>query len=194
VGGSSQNHLNSAIGGGLLKWLQVIAGEVRLFNDDRRTRERQIQHLEERVGQLKQEDTGVTSQRSAKERELALIRKELDVVQDLQRRNSMPMRRVYSRQRDETRRSGEGRQLYNPSITVRGIDAVAVSRRLRRLRHLLVIRRAMRCVANEQASRNSPRQIFSHARIIRLGCFNLAQRHTHQYYCWSDLNSHLELH
>ena len=100
--------------------VQVIAGEIRLFNDNRRNREGQIQQLEERIGQLKQEDSGVRSQRSAKERELALIRKELDVVQDLQRRNLTPMQRVYSLQRDETRIDGEHGNLVAQSARING--------------------------------------------------------------------------
>lgn len=98
----------------------IMAGEARLFSDNRRTREGQIQQLEERIRQLKEEATGVGSQRSAKQRELTLIRKELEAMRVLQRQQLTPMSRIYALERDETRIDGEHGNLVAQGARISG--------------------------------------------------------------------------
>lgn len=87
--------------------LRVAQGERRLFEARHRLSQDQKAQLRERIGQLQKEIDGLTSQRGAKVRELALVREELARVSDLKRRQLMPVTRVLAMQRDEARIDGE---------------------------------------------------------------------------------------
>ena len=86
---------------------RVIAGERRLFESKRKVADGQKAQLKERIGQLRQEIQGLTSQRDAKAKELALVREEFARVDDMHKRNLLPVTRVLAMQREETRIAGE---------------------------------------------------------------------------------------
>lgn len=82
-------------------------GELRLFSENKKTRESQKEQLTLRVGQLKEEIIGLTSQRDAKKTELGIIRQELEQVRALHKKSLTPVSRVYAMEREETRLGGE---------------------------------------------------------------------------------------
>jgi HlyD family secretion protein len=86
---------------------RVASGEQRLFQARLTSSNGQKAQLGERIKQYEQESKGLTVQSSAKGRELTLIRDELSRVDDLYKRNLVPVTRVLSLQRDETRIDGE---------------------------------------------------------------------------------------
>lgn len=86
---------------------RVADGERRLFIGRVASMNGQKAQLGERIGQNQEEIKGLTLQLSAKNREVALIHEELSRVDDLYRRNLLPVTRVLSLQRDETRIEGE---------------------------------------------------------------------------------------
>ncbi|QIG94456.1 MULTISPECIES: HlyD family type I secretion periplasmic adaptor subunit [unclassified Bradyrhizobium] len=86
---------------------RVASGERRLFHARLGSLNGQKAQLGERIKQNEDEVKGLTLQNSAKAREVALIREELSRVNDLYKRNLLPVTRVLSLQRDETRIEGE---------------------------------------------------------------------------------------
>jgi HlyD family secretion protein len=86
---------------------RVASGERRLFHARLASANGQKAQLGERIKQNENEIEGLTLQNSAKAREVALIRDELSRVNDLYLRNLLPVTRVLSLQRDETRIEGE---------------------------------------------------------------------------------------
>jgi len=84
-----------------------LAGETRLFEDSKRSRENQKQQLLLRIEQLKEEIVGLSAQRDAKAGELKLIRQELEQVALLHQKGLTPVTRVYAMEREEKRLSGE---------------------------------------------------------------------------------------
>lgn len=85
----------------------ATAGEIRLFNENRRTRESQKEQLGLRIEQLREEIVGLTAQRDAKDGELKIIQMELEQVRILQKKQLTPISRVYSMEREEKRLGGE---------------------------------------------------------------------------------------
>lgn len=85
----------------------VAAGEIRLFEESRRTRENQKQQLRLRIEQLGEEINGLTLQRNAKAGEIELIQRELEQVRMLHGKQLTPVSRVYAMERDEMRLTGE---------------------------------------------------------------------------------------
>jgi HlyD family secretion protein len=86
---------------------RVAGGERRLFRARLGSANGQKAQLGERIKQNEDEIKGLTLQNSAKTREIALIRDELSRVNDLYKQNLLPVTRVLSLQRDETRIEGE---------------------------------------------------------------------------------------
>ncbi len=82
-------------------------GEVRLFDENRKMKESQKSQLSLRIGQLKEEIIGLSSQRDAKNGELLLIKKELAQIHILNDKNLTPITRVYAMEREAKRLSGE---------------------------------------------------------------------------------------
>lgn len=85
----------------------VRAGEIRLFNENAKSRQSQREQLHSRIGQLGEEITGLSRQRDAKKSEYDLIRKELDQLQKLYEKNLIPVTRVFAMEREATRLNGE---------------------------------------------------------------------------------------
>ena len=86
----------------------IVTGEANLFILRRNARDGQKQQLNERVAQLANEIEALRQQRGAKDEELAIVRKELDAVQQLYDRSLVQLPRVDALKRDVARISGEG--------------------------------------------------------------------------------------
>ena len=99
---------------------RVIAGERNVFAARTSQRAGQKAQLRERIQQLHREIEGLESQRVAKEREITLIRTELIGVEDLYRKNLVPITRVTLLQREETRLEGERGALIAQAASARG--------------------------------------------------------------------------
>lgn len=89
----------------------LMAGQERLFIIRRTAREGQKAQLEERIAQLRQEVTGLVAQEAAKVNEIEWIRKELEGIMTLWRKNLVQFTRVVSLQRDLAKAEGDRGQL-----------------------------------------------------------------------------------
>lgn len=89
----------------------AMLGEQRLFRSRRESRDGQKAQLRERVAQLREQIDGTDLQAEAKADEIRLIQDELKGVQDLWKKNLVPMNRVTALKREETRLRGERGQL-----------------------------------------------------------------------------------
>lgn len=85
----------------------VIAGETRLFQETRRTRDKQKEQIGLRKLQLGDEVKGMSLQRDARKTELSFISKELEQVRSLQLKQLTPISRVYAMEREAARLTGE---------------------------------------------------------------------------------------
>jgi HlyD family secretion protein len=85
----------------------TMAGERRLFELRRTARVGQEAQLRQRIAQLMEEISGITSQREAKLREITLVERELTGARDLWDRNLMPITKLTALEREATRLEGE---------------------------------------------------------------------------------------
>jgi HlyD family secretion protein len=85
----------------------LLLGERRLFDSRRAARLGQKAQLAERVSQLREQIDGTGLQAAAKADEIKLITDELVGVQELYKKNLVPITRVTSLKREETRLRGE---------------------------------------------------------------------------------------
>lgn len=112
-------------------------GELRLFQENKRTKESQKEQLALRISQLKEEIVGLTAQRDAKKTELQIIQRELEQVRALAKKSLTPVSRVYSMEREETRLGGEHGGLLaqiaraNGQISEINVQIIAVDENLR---------------------------------------------------------------
>jgi HlyD family secretion protein len=90
---------------------RTIAGEKSLFDLRREARAGQKAQLAERTAQLGQEAAGLTEQRDAKQREIALIHSELAGIRKLWQQKYVSLERMTALERDATRVEGERGQL-----------------------------------------------------------------------------------
>ena len=102
---------------------RLIYGETRLFKVRAESRNGQKAQLKERAGQLDEEIKGLTGQSSAKEREIAFIRKELEGVRELWRQNLVQLPRLTALERDAVRIEGEFGALIAQIAQTRGKKA-----------------------------------------------------------------------
>jgi membrane fusion protein, type I secretion system len=89
----------------------AILGESRLFRSRHESRDGQRAQLRERVSQLREQIDGTELQSDAKADEIKLIQDELGGVQELWKKNLVPLSRVIALKREETRLRGERGQL-----------------------------------------------------------------------------------
>ena len=89
----------------------LVDGEQRLFELREQARAGQKAQLKERTDQLKEQIAGLALQADAKAEEIKLIQDELNGVQELWRKNLIPISRVTALRREETRIKGERGQL-----------------------------------------------------------------------------------
>jgi HlyD family secretion protein len=90
---------------------RAMASQQKLFELRREARDGKKAQLKERIAQLKKEIQGYVGQATAKEREIALIGKELEGVRELREKNLVPLSRLTALERDATRIDGERNQL-----------------------------------------------------------------------------------
>lgn len=99
---------------------RVIEGERNLFFARQQQRIGQKNLLRERIEQLKKEIEGLEAQQNAKEKEISLIQSELLGVEELYMKNLIPISRVTTLQREQTRLEGERGALMAQSASARG--------------------------------------------------------------------------
>jgi HlyD family secretion protein len=98
----------------------LLAGEQQLFENRREAREGQRAQLQERISQLREQIEGTTLQADAKADEIKLIQDELSGVEQLWRKNLVPITRVTALRREETRLRGERGQLISTVAQAKG--------------------------------------------------------------------------
>jgi HlyD family secretion protein len=99
---------------------RLIKGEVHVFEDGRAARTGQKSQLKERIAQLQEQIDGLNLQAVAKADEIKLIQDELTGVEQLWRKNLVPITRVTSLKREETRLRGERGQLISNIAQAKG--------------------------------------------------------------------------
>ena len=99
---------------------ELMNGERRLFDSRRESRAGQKSQLRERVAQLAEQIDGTKLQARAKADEIDLIASELTGVQELWKKNLVPITRVTSLKREETRLRGERGQLISTVAQAKG--------------------------------------------------------------------------
>jgi HlyD family secretion protein len=98
----------------------LIKGEIHVFEDRRVARAGQKAQLKERTAQLQEQIDGLKLQASAKADEIQLIQDELTGVEQLWRKNLVPITRVTALKREETRLRGERGQLISNIAQAKG--------------------------------------------------------------------------
>lgn len=86
---------------------KAFSGELRLFEENGKTRTSQKEQLKLRVEQLEIEISGLEAQRDAKKSELDIIDKEVVQVRGLHKKNLTTVTRVYALEREAKRLGGE---------------------------------------------------------------------------------------
>jgi HlyD family secretion protein len=99
---------------------RVMHGEANLFDLRRTARTGQKAQLKERIAQLKEEIQGLTGQIGAKKRQIELIGTELEGVQELWRKNLVPIQRVTALEREAARLEGERGQFVAATAQAKG--------------------------------------------------------------------------
>lgn len=98
----------------------VINGERRLFEIKRAAREGQKAQLRERIAQLKEEIQGTATQQEARLSQIEWIKKELEGVYELWKKNLVAYPRVTTLERDAARLEGERGQLVSAIAQSKG--------------------------------------------------------------------------
>lgn len=101
-------------------YARPMAGERKLFELRVKARDGQQAQLRERVVQLQDEIRGLTEQADAKEQEIKLIKRELEGVQELFRKNLIQITRLTALERDAARLEGERGRLIAQIASSRG--------------------------------------------------------------------------
>jgi HlyD family secretion protein len=99
---------------------EALSSERKLFDLRRRARLGQKDQLQQRIGQLKEQISGLVAQQDAKTKETALIEQELAGVRDLYSKNLVPLNRLTSLERDAARIEGERGQLIASAAESKG--------------------------------------------------------------------------
>lgn len=99
---------------------QILSGEKTLFETRVSSRAAQKNQLAERISALKEEVEGLTSQASAKQRELTLIGKELEGLATLEEQRLVPTSKMMALRREGARLEGEKAQLQAQAGSTRG--------------------------------------------------------------------------
>jgi HlyD family secretion protein len=98
----------------------LLSGEQRLFESRLEARAGQKAQLKERMAQLQEQIEGTHLQAGAKADEIKLIQDELAGVEQLWRKNLVPITRVTALKREETRLRGERGQLISTVAQAKG--------------------------------------------------------------------------
>ena len=98
----------------------IIDSERKLFEFRNVSRTGQKSQLRERIKQLQEEIGGLTTQATAKAKEVELINRELEGVRDLWTKNLVTIQRLSALERDATRITGERGQLIAQTAQAKG--------------------------------------------------------------------------
>lgn len=98
----------------------VMASERKLFELRRTARTGQKAQLRQRISQLEEEISGLSAQRDAKAKEIALIDRELTGVRELFQKNLVQMNRLTQLEREATRLEGERGQFVAATAQAKG--------------------------------------------------------------------------
>jgi HlyD family secretion protein len=98
----------------------VIEGERKLFELRRTARTGQKAQLRQRIDQLKEEVRGFQAQRESKERELKLIAREMEGVNELWKQKLVALNKLTQLEREAARLEGEAGQLIAQSAQIAG--------------------------------------------------------------------------
>jgi HlyD family secretion protein len=98
----------------------VMASERKLFELRRTARTNQKAQLRQRISQLEEEISGLSAQRDAKAKEIALISRELTGVRELFQKNLVQMNRLTQLEREATRLEGERGQFVAATAQAKG--------------------------------------------------------------------------
>ncbi len=99
---------------------RLMAGEAKLFETRRKTREGLKSQLGERVLQSEEEIRGLTAQIASKEKQIEWIQQELEGVRDLWAKKLVQFNRVTSLEREQARLEGERGQLIAATAQSKG--------------------------------------------------------------------------
>jgi len=99
---------------------RLIEGEQKLFGFRKSARAGQKAQMKERIGQLRQEITGLAEQIEAKSGEIELILRELEGVRHLWSKNLIPIMRLTQLERESVRLRGERGQLVASTAQAHG--------------------------------------------------------------------------
>ena len=99
---------------------EALSSERKLFDLRRQARLGQKDQLGQRIGQLKEEISGLAAQQDAKDKETALIDQELQGVRDLWAKNLVQLNRLTSLERDAAKIEGERGQLTASAAEAKG--------------------------------------------------------------------------
>ena len=86
---------------------RIVNGESRLFELRSIARAGQKAQLKERIAQLDQEIAGLTAQEVSKEREIVLVKREVESLRELWAKNLTPLFRMTASEREAARLDGE---------------------------------------------------------------------------------------
>jgi HlyD family secretion protein len=98
----------------------VVDGERKLFELRRNARTGQKAQLRQRIDQLKEEVRGHQAQRESKEKELKLIAREMEGVNELWKQKLVALNKLTQLEREAARLEGEAAQLIAQSAQVAG--------------------------------------------------------------------------
>lgn len=99
---------------------RLIEGENKLFALRRQARDGQVSQLRERIAQFREEISGVEAQQKSKKQEIALIKVELQGMEELWKKKLVPISRLADRQRAQAQLDGEDGQLTASAAQTRG--------------------------------------------------------------------------
>jgi HlyD family secretion protein len=98
----------------------ITAGEITLFESRRQALAGQRAQLRERIAQLKEEIAGLTAQADAKVREIALVKVELESVEQLWGKSLVSITKLTAMRREDARLDGERGQLVAAAAQAKG--------------------------------------------------------------------------
>jgi HlyD family secretion protein len=116
---------------------KILSGEQNLFALRKAERIGQKRLLRERIAQLGKEVEGFTGQAAAKEREIALVAKELEGTRQLYRQGLMTLSRLTDLERSAARLDGERAQLVASTAEAKGriaemeLEIIQIDQKLR---------------------------------------------------------------
>jgi HlyD family secretion protein len=99
---------------------KVVRGEQKLYELRRIAREGQKSQLRERISQLENEIRGLLIQATTKEKEILLIRRELEAVRELWSKSLIGLNRLTALERESERLKGEQGQLMASTAQAQG--------------------------------------------------------------------------